>query len=81
MVGVLLQDLTQWTIQEKGGGIGYQEIVSTIHVRREEYYTISFEKYLKQAWKKRHRHDAGFERIKKFRQWLVNLHQPSHAPD
>lgn len=34
---------------------------------REEYDSISFEKYLKQEWAKRRRHDAEFERIKKFR--------------
>ena len=34
---------------------------------REEYDSISFEKYLKQEWEKRRRHDAEFERIKKFR--------------
>ena len=31
---------------------------------REEYDSISFEKYLKQEWDKRHRHQAEFERMK-----------------
>ena len=31
---------------------------------REEYDSISFEKYLKQEWEKRRRHQAEFDRMK-----------------